>query len=98
MRVLAGRCDITIRRTRVLEDIYGAVVARIGEDLKRRLVVSFDVEDGLDYSGVSRCVLFAILHYTRTNCGFTENRIQPVLRPFRTPNVRYLHSPDKASI
>ena len=52
MRVLAGRCDIKIRRTRVLEESYGAVVARIGEDLKRRLMVNFDAEDGLDYSGV----------------------------------------------
>ena len=42
MRVLAGRRDIKIRRTRVLEDSYGAVVARIGEDLKRRLAISFD--------------------------------------------------------
>jgi len=42
MRVLAGRRDINIRRTRVLEDNYGAVVGRIGEDLKRRLLVSFD--------------------------------------------------------
>jgi len=35
MRVLAGRCDIKIRRMRVLEESYGAVVARIWEDLKR---------------------------------------------------------------
>ena len=52
MRVLAGKCNIKIRRTRVLEDSYGAVVARIGEDLKRRLIVNFDAEDGLDSSGV----------------------------------------------
>jgi len=35
MRVLAGKCDIKIRGTRVLEDSYGAVVVRIGKDLKR---------------------------------------------------------------
>jgi len=57
MWVLAGKCNIKIRRTRVLKDDYGAVVARIGEDLKRRLIVNFDAEDGLDYSGVSRYVL-----------------------------------------
>jgi len=42
MRLLADRRNIKIRRTRVLEDNYGAVVARIGEDLKRRLAISFD--------------------------------------------------------
>lgn len=54
MRVLAGKCEIKIRRTRVLEDSYGAVMALSGEDLKRRLMVSFEGEDGLDYGGVSR--------------------------------------------
>jgi len=35
MRVLAGKCNIKIRSTRLLEDSYGAVVMRIWEDLKR---------------------------------------------------------------
>ena len=51
MWVPAARCDIKIRRTRVLEDIYGAVVVRIGEDLKRRWMVNFDAEDGLVFQG-----------------------------------------------
>ena len=54
MRVLAGKCEIKVRRTRVLEDSYGAVMALTGEDLKRRLMVGFEGEDGLDYGGVSR--------------------------------------------
>lgn len=54
MRVLTGKCEIKIRRTRVLEDSYGAVMALSGEDLKRRLMVGFEGEDGLDYGGVSR--------------------------------------------
>ena len=37
MRLLAGKCNIKIRRTRVLEDSCGAVVTRIGEDLKRMI-------------------------------------------------------------
>ena len=48
----------------MLEDSYGAVMVRIGEDLKRRLV-SFDAEDGSDYSGVSRYVLFPCVFITR---------------------------------
>lgn len=54
MRVLPGKCEIKVRRTRVLEDSYGAVMALTGEDLKRRLMVNFEGEDGLDYGGVSR--------------------------------------------
>ena len=57
MRVTAGKCEMKIRRTRVLEDSFGAVMALTGEDLKRRLMVSFEGEDGLDYGGVSRYVL-----------------------------------------
>lgn len=56
MRVLPGKCEVKVRRNRVLEDSYGAVMALTGEDLKRRLMVSFDGEDGLDYGGVSRYV------------------------------------------
>jgi len=59
MRVLAGKYNFKVRGTRVLVDIYGAV------DLKRRLVVSFDREDGLDYSGVSRYILFTSVFITR---------------------------------
>ncbi|KAF8073723.1 hypothetical protein FPV67DRAFT_1479022 [Lyophyllum atratum] len=62
MRVTAGKCEIKIRRTRVLEDSYGAVMALTGEDLKRRLMVSFDGEDGLDYGGVSREWFFLLSH------------------------------------
>ncbi|KAJ3530773.1 hypothetical protein NMY22_g8432 [Coprinellus aureogranulatus] len=54
MRILPGKCEIKVRCSRVLEDSYGAVMALTGEDLKRRLMVSFDGEDGLDYGGVSR--------------------------------------------
>lgn len=56
MRVLPGKCEIKVRRTRVMEDSFAAVMARSGEDLKRRLMVGFEGEDGLDYGGVSRSV------------------------------------------
>ncbi|PPQ91659.1 hypothetical protein CVT25_012872 [Psilocybe cyanescens] len=62
MRVLAGKCEVKVRRTRVLEDSYGAVMALTGEDLKRRLMVNFEGEDGLDYGGVSREWFFLLSH------------------------------------
>lgn len=54
MRVLPGKCEMKVRRNNILEDSYAAVMAHTGEDLKKRLMVSFDNEDGLDYGGVSR--------------------------------------------
>ncbi|KAJ7644179.1 hypothetical protein FB45DRAFT_897156 [Roridomyces roridus] len=57
MRVLNGKCDVKVRRTRVLEDSYTAVMAFSPEELKRRLMVNFDGEDGLDYGGVGRYML-----------------------------------------
>ncbi|KAJ7675766.1 hypothetical protein DFH06DRAFT_1292026 [Mycena polygramma] len=62
MRVLVGKCEIKIRRTRVLEDSYGAVMALTAEDLKRRLMVNFEGEDGLDYGGVGREWFFLLSH------------------------------------
>jgi len=62
MRILPGKCEIKVRRTRVLEDSYGAVMALTGEDLKRRLMVGFEGEDGLDYGGVSREWFFLLSH------------------------------------
>ncbi|KAJ3792824.1 hypothetical protein GGU11DRAFT_692905 [Lentinula aff. detonsa] len=62
MRVSAGKCDIKIRRTRVLEDSFAAVMAHSGEKLKSRLMISFDGEDGLDYGGVSREWFFLLSH------------------------------------
>lgn len=54
MRILPGKCEVKVRRSRVLEDSYASVMGFTGEDLKRRLMVNFDGEDGLDYGGVSR--------------------------------------------
>jgi E3 ubiquitin-protein ligase NEDD4 len=62
MRVLAGKCEVRVRRSRILEDSYTAVMSYTGEDLKRRLMVNFDGEDGLDYGGVSREWFFLLSH------------------------------------
>jgi E3 ubiquitin-protein ligase NEDD4 len=62
MRVLPGKCDIKVRRTRVLEDSFSAVMGHSAEDLKRRLMVNFEGEDGLDYGGVSREWFFLLSH------------------------------------
>lgn len=56
MRVKDGKCEFRLRRGRVLEDSFTAVMRMNSDDLKRRLMIKFDGEDGLDYGGVSRSV------------------------------------------
>lgn len=62
MRVREGKCELKLRRGRVLEDSFTAVMRMSGEDLKRRLMIKFEGEDGLDYGGVSREWFFLLSH------------------------------------
>ncbi|KAJ7212062.1 hypothetical protein GGX14DRAFT_447230 [Mycena pura] len=62
MRVLNGKCEIKVRRAHILEDSYGTVMGLNAEELKRRLMVNFDGEDGLDYGGVGREWFFLLSH------------------------------------
>lgn len=79
MRQSAGKCEFKVKRTRILEDSYTEVMRFTGEDLKRRLMVSFDGEDGLDYGGVSRSVLLichtqTTISTSNTGSGFSFSR------------------------
>ena len=56
MREVSGKCDIKIRRSMAFEDSFAAVMRSTREDMRRRLMIRFDGEDGLDYGGVSRSV------------------------------------------
>jgi E3 ubiquitin-protein ligase NEDD4 len=54
MKVLPGKYEINVKRNNILEDSYSAVMATTVDDLKKRLILSFDDEDTLDYGGISR--------------------------------------------
>ena len=56
MREVPGKCDIKIRRGMAFEDSFAAVMRSSRDDMRRRLMIRFDGEDGLDYGGVSRSV------------------------------------------
>jgi E3 ubiquitin-protein ligase NEDD4 len=73
MRVLDGKCELRLRRERVLEDSFTAVMRMNQDDLRRRLMIKFDGEDGLDYGGVSR---FAFLIYM-CHVSCSANRLPP---------------------
>ena len=63
MREVPGKCDIKIRRNMAFEDSFAAVMRSTRDDMRRRLMIRFDGEDGLDYGGVSRFVPPSIHHH-----------------------------------
>lgn len=54
MRAQPGNCQIKIRRNHIFEDSYAEIMRQTPNDLKKRLMIKFDGEDGLDYGGLSR--------------------------------------------
>ncbi|KAI0049149.1 HECT-domain-containing protein [Auriscalpium vulgare] len=63
MRVVAdSKCEVRVRRGWVFEDSFAAVMRLRPEDMRKRLMVKFDGEDGLDYGGVAREWFFLLSH------------------------------------
>lgn len=56
LRILSGQCHVKVRRNHIFEDSYAEVMRQTPQELKKRLMVKFDGEDGLDYGGLSRYV------------------------------------------
>jgi hypothetical protein len=106
MRQLNGKFELKVRRTRVLEDSYAMVMKTTAEDLKKRLMVSFVGEDGLDFGGVSRSVNFhgftlydvcrhlSIMMWQRMVLPPFARDIQPFLWSFRIFHSRQLYPPN----
>lgn len=62
LRILPGQCHIKVRRTHIFEDSYQEIMRQTPEDLKKRLMIKFEGEEGLDYGGVSREFFFLLSH------------------------------------
>ena len=54
LRILSGQCHVKVRRGAIFEDSYAEIMRQSATDLKKRLMIKFDGEDGLDYGGLSR--------------------------------------------
>lgn len=54
LRIISGQCHVKVRRTHIFEDSYHEIMRQSAGDLKKRLMIKFDGEDGLDYGGLSR--------------------------------------------
>ncbi|KAI9739424.1 MAG: hypothetical protein M1818_005112 [Claussenomyces sp. TS43310] len=62
LRILSGQCHIKVRRSHIFEDSYAEISRQSATDLKKRLMIKFDGEDGLDYGGLSREFFFLLSH------------------------------------
>jgi len=62
MRTQPGNCQIKVRRNHIFEDSYAEIMRQTPTDLKKRLMIKFDGEDGLDYGGLSREFFFLLSH------------------------------------
>ncbi|KAK2737752.1 hypothetical protein FQN57_007399 [Myotisia sp. PD_48] len=62
LRIMPGQCHVKIRRGAIFEDSYAEIMRQSPADLKKRLMIKFDGEDGLDYGGLSREFFFLLSH------------------------------------
>ncbi|KAI9344444.1 E3 ubiquitin-protein ligase RSP5 [Pilaira anomala] len=62
LRPVPGQCHIKVRREHIFEDAYAEIMRQAPADLKKRLMIKFDGEDGLDYGGLSREFFFLLSH------------------------------------
>merc|ERR1719509_194496 len=58
----SGHCRLELSRQEVFEDSYRQVVKMRPKDMKKRLMVKFKGEEGLDYGGVAREWLYLLSH------------------------------------
>ena len=56
MRAQPGNCQIKVRRNHIFEDSYAEIMRQTPNDLKKRLMIEFEGEDGLDYDSLTRFV------------------------------------------
>ena len=62
MRISPAQCHIKVRRSHIFEDSFAEISRHSPSDLKKRLMIKFDGEDGLDYGGLSREFFFLLSH------------------------------------
>ncbi|GFN79785.1 E3 ubiquitin-protein ligase smurf2 [Plakobranchus ocellatus] len=58
----AGHCRLEVSREEVFEDSYRQVMKMRSKDLRKRLMVKFRQEEGLDYGGVAREWFYLLSH------------------------------------
>ncbi|KAJ9109360.1 hypothetical protein QFC21_000690 [Naganishia friedmannii] len=62
LRPNTGQCHIKVSRENIFEGSYSEIMRQTPNDLKKRLMIKFEGEDGLDYGGLSREFFFLLSH------------------------------------
>lgn len=62
LRIMTGQCHVKVHRNNIFENSYTEIMRQSASDLKKRLMIKFDGEDGLDYGGLSREFFFLLSH------------------------------------
>jgi len=62
LRPIPGQCHMKVRRSHIFEDSYTQIMMQQPNDLKKRLMIKFEGEDGLDYGGLSREFFYLLSH------------------------------------
>jgi E3 ubiquitin-protein ligase NEDD4 len=94
MRAQPGNYQIKVRRNHIFEDSYAEIMRQTPNDLKKRLMVKFEGEDGLDYGGLERFVSEQALVHNGPHTP-TENSFSCSHMRFPTPftvfsNIRHV--------
>lgn len=58
----SGHCRIEVSREDIFEDSYRAILKMRPKDLRKRLMIKFKGEEGLDYGGIAREWLYLLSH------------------------------------
>lgn len=58
----SGHCRLEVSRSEIFEESYRLVMKMRAKDMRKRLMVKFRGEEGLDYGGVAREWLFLLSH------------------------------------
>lgn len=76
-----GGCRLIVRRSNLFEDAFAEVMRLPAEELKKRLMVSFKGEEGVDFGGVSREFFFLLSHaiFDPSYCLFEPVRVSSTL-------------------
>ncbi|PNF23201.1 E3 ubiquitin-protein ligase SMURF2 [Cryptotermes secundus] len=62
LQLQSGHCRLEVSRTEIFEESYRLVMKMRPKDMRKRLMVKFRGEEGLDYGGVAREWLFLLSH------------------------------------
>ncbi|KAI0235945.1 E3 ubiquitin-protein ligase pub1 [Massospora cicadina] len=96
LRPVPGQCHIKVRRDHIFEDAFVEVMKHSPSDLKKRLMIKFEGEDGLDYGGLSREFFYLLSHemFNPVYCLFqysSHNNYTLQINPYSAINPEHLN-------